>query len=223
MILTDAGAVRVPGRRAGGGKPAPCVPESGVPAAREAAVPGAGVPGTVTQGDEGPGGFDEFAAARWERLVRIAFLLTGDFHEAEDLVQTTLIKVHGRWHRIRAESLDAYVRRALVNTHRSRLRRRTITQLLVPRLPEEAAPAPPGGEVEERDAMLTLLDTLAPRQRAVLVLRFWEDLTEEETARVLDCSVGTVKSQASRALARLRTSPLLPALFRSSRTEEEGA
>ncbi|WP_260609728.1 SigE family RNA polymerase sigma factor [Streptomyces sp. WAC06614] len=194
MTLTDVGAVPVP--RPPAGTPASAAPAWVAP--REA---------------EGPGDFDEFAAARWDRLVRIAFLLTGDFHEAEDLVQTTLIKVHGRWHRLRPESLDAYVRRALVNTQRSRLRRRTISQLLMSRLPDEAALAPSGPAVEEQDAMLRLLHVLAPRQRAVLVLRFWEDMTEEETARVLDCSVGTVKSQASKALRKLRGSPLLPLLF----------
>jgi RNA polymerase sigma-70 factor (sigma-E family) len=157
----------------------------------------------------GPAGFAAFAAAAWPRLVRTAHLLTGDFHEAEDLVQTTLAKVYSRWQRIPHDEVDRYVRTALVNNNRSRVRKKRVTQLLLPFLPEQAAGGRPGPDeaVEQRAVLTEALSGLSVRQRTVLVLRFYEDLNEEEIAAVLNCSVGTVKTHTRRALAALRGHP----------------
>ncbi|MET7511141.1 SigE family RNA polymerase sigma factor [Streptomyces albidoflavus] len=153
--------------------------------------------------------FESFAAARWPRLLRTAYLLTGDHHEAEDLVQVTLAKLYPAWPRVRGlDEPDAYVRRALVNNNLSRFRKRRVVQLLTPRLPERAQE---GGaaRTEERSLLLEALGTLPPRQRAVVVLRYWEDLSEQQAAEVLGCSPGNVKSQASRGLRKLRDHPAL--------------
>lgn len=153
--------------------------------------------------------FETFAAARWPRLLRTAYLLTGDHHEAEDLVQVTLAKLYPAWPRVRGlDEPDAYVRRALVNNNLSRFRKRRVVQLLTPRLPERAQE---GGaaRTEERSLLLEALGTLPPRQRAVVVLRYWEDLSEQQAAEVLGCSPGNVKSQASRGLRKLRDHPAL--------------
>jgi len=154
--------------------------------------------------------FAEYTVARWPQLVRTAYMLTGDFHEAEDLVQSTLIKVYAQWQRLRKEEADFYVRRALVNNNRSRYRRRRVVHVLTPFLPDIpdhdlAAHRPVG----QRDVLLEALAGLPPRQRAVVVLRYWDDLSVEEVAQTLDCSPGTVKSQAARALAKLRAHPML--------------
>ncbi|WP_042372900.1 SigE family RNA polymerase sigma factor [Streptacidiphilus neutrinimicus] len=160
-------------------------------------------------GDEGWGDFSTFVAARWTALVRTAYLLTGDFHEAEDLVQVTLVKVYPHWRGLREETADAYVRRALVNNNRSRHRRRRVAHLLMPFVPDRPAADAGRSDVAERDLLVSLLARLPERQRAVVVLRYWEDLSAEEVADLLGCSVGTVKSQASRALAKLREHPEL--------------
>jgi RNA polymerase sigma-70 factor (sigma-E family) len=162
----------------------------------------------TAQGDD-DAQFSEFVVARWGALVQTAYLLTGDFHEAEDLVQTTLSKVYPHWLRIRDESVASYLRRALVNNNRSRVRRRRVAQLLMPLLPETPAPPHGSGTGEDRDLLVAALAGLPERQRAVVVLRYWEDLSLEEVAHELGCSVGTVKSQASRALAKLRADPTL--------------
>ncbi|MFJ9690623.1 SigE family RNA polymerase sigma factor [Kitasatospora sp. NPDC101183] len=158
----------------------------------------------------GPG-FEEFAATRWRRLVRTAYLLTGDHHEAEDLVQATYAKAFRNWSRIsRLDEPDAYIHRALVNNNLSRHRRRRVRQLLVPVLPDREQAAGSGHrEVEERSVLLQALAELPQRQRAVVVLRYWEDMSEARVAEVLGCSVGNVKSQASRGLAKLRGNPAL--------------
>ncbi len=156
-----------------------------------------------------PPDFETFAAARWPRLLRTAYLLTGDHHEAEDLVQVTLAKLYPAWPRVRdLDEPDAYVRRALVNNNLSRFRKRRVVQLLTPRLPERAQE---GGaaRTEQRSLLLEALGTLPPRQRAVVVLRYWEDLSEQQAADVLGCSPGNVKSQASRGLRKLRDHPAL--------------
>ncbi|MFJ5261688.1 SigE family RNA polymerase sigma factor [Streptomyces sp. NPDC088387] len=155
--------------------------------------------------------FTEFATAAWPRLVRTAHMLTGDFHEAEDLVQTTLAKVYARWRRIPRDEINAYVRRALVNNNISRVRKRRIAHLLMPFLPESVHRSHGGhAEAVERSAVLVqALAALSARQRAVVVLRYWEDLTEQEIAEVLNCSVGTVKTHARRGLEALRAHPHL--------------
>ena len=161
--------------------------------------------------DERPD-FESYAAARWSRLLRTAYLLTGDHHEAEDLVQATLAKVYLGWSRIRGlDEPDAYVHRALVNNNLSRFRKRRVVQLLTARLPERAREGP-ASQVEERSSLLTALAALPPRQRAVVVLRYWEDLSEQQVAEVLGCSPGNVKSQASRGLRKLREHPALAGL-----------
>lgn len=159
--------------------------------------------------------FDAYAGARWNRLVRTAYLLTGDHHEAEDLVQSTLAKVFRRWPTIRQlDDPDAYLHRALINNNRSRHRRQRVLHLLTPDPPDRpAGPAAPGGfgpdDDGEHAALAQALAELPPRQRAVVVLRFWEDLSERQVAEVLGCTPGTVKSQASRALRKLRAHPAL--------------
>ncbi|MBW8703448.1 RNA polymerase sigma-E factor [Streptomyces sp. MBT84] len=153
--------------------------------------------------------FAAYAGAAWTRLVRTALLLTGDFHEAEDLVQTTLAKVYARWGRIPPDDVDFYVRRSLVNNNLSRTRRRRVTHLLMPFLPERVH-EPDNGHaesVERRAAITEALGTLSTRQRTVLVLRYWEDLAEAEIAQLLNCSLGTVKTHARRGLAALRSHP----------------
>ncbi|WP_137988598.1 SigE family RNA polymerase sigma factor [Streptomyces vilmorinianum] len=156
-------------------------------------------------------GFAGFAVAAWPRLVRTAQLLTGDFHEAEDLVQTTLAKVYGRWRRVPRDEIDVYVRRALINNNLSRLRRKRVVHLLTPVLPDSVRHAYAGHAeaVEQRTALLEALADLTARQRAVMVLRYWEDLSEQEIASVLNCSIGTVKTHARRGLAALRAHPRL--------------
>ncbi|MER5888861.1 SigE family RNA polymerase sigma factor [Streptomyces sp. NPDC001941] len=155
--------------------------------------------------------FAAYATAAWPRLVRTAQLLTGDFHEAEDLVQTTLAKVYTRWRRIPRDEVELYVRRSLVNNNLSRLRRKRVVHLLTPFLPDSVRDAHTGHAeaVERRAAVLTALADLSPRQRAVMVLRYWEDLNEADIAAVLNCSVGTVKSHARRGLEALRAHPVL--------------
>lgn len=149
--------------------------------------------------------FEAFLAARQGALLRTAWLLTGDWQLAEDLVQTALVKVWPRWARVCSlGSPDAYVRRVLVTTFVSQRRRRWLGERQTEQVPEPPDRVDPIGAVDLRDALERVLRGLAPRQRAVLILRYYEDLSEIQTAEVLGCSVGTVKSQASKALARLR-------------------
>ncbi len=148
--------------------------------------------------------FEAYVHARNAALSRIAYLLTGDHHLAEDLVQQTLLRVVGHWRRVAsAGDPDAYVRRVLYHEHISwwrRRRHRTETPGDVP----HRATSDPSDEVVVTIAVRTALARLAPRQRAVLVLRYFEDLSESQTAEILGVSVGTVKSQARDGLARLR-------------------
>ena len=152
--------------------------------------------------------FEEFVASRARDLWRTAWLLTGDSHKAEDLVQTTLAKCWSRWSSIgRKGSPEAYVRRVMVNTYTDWWRRKWNGERPTEALPERAVPL--DWSVDERHDALAALAGLPRGQRAVLVLRFYEDLTEAQTAEVLGISVGTVKSQTSRALSALRSSPIL--------------
>ena len=157
------------------------------------------------------GSFDDFVATRSTRLLRTAYLLTHDRALAEDLVQTSLAKAWFAWGRIDGQP-DAYVRRVMVNTYSSWWRRRWNGEVATAELPERAAAAghrPEDVRVDDRTDLWRALARLPRRQRAVVVLRFYEDLSEIETAEILQCSVGTVKSQASRALAKLRIDPTL--------------
>ena len=148
--------------------------------------------------------FNAYVASRQRSLVRTAYLLTGSHHEAEDLVQTALTKTYLAWHRIRKpDAADAYVRRVMINEHASWWRRawrhRERSTSSVP----EPVVEPPA-DVGEHEQIWQLICDLPPRQRAVIVLRYYEDLTPREVAAALDCSVGTVASQTHRALATLR-------------------
>ncbi|MHA6762816.1 SigE family RNA polymerase sigma factor [Streptacidiphilus sp. PAMC 29251] len=149
--------------------------------------------------------FEAFVAARGPRLLRIAWLLTGDAHQAEDLLQTVLARVWPHWRRIAVDSPEAYVRKALVNTHASWWKRRWRGELPFATLPERAVQADPFAGVELEQALAAAVRRLPPRQRAVVVLRYFEDLSVEETAEALGCNTGTVKSQAFKALRALRT------------------
>ncbi|GAB3399343.1 SigE family RNA polymerase sigma factor [Flindersiella endophytica] len=147
--------------------------------------------------------FTAFAAARQQALGRMAFLLTGEHHAAEDLVQIALAKAYLAWDRIRAkDATEAYVRRIIVNEYTSWWRRTwRRREQVTDELPERPACDDDYGE---RDEIWQAIRRLSPKQRAVIVLRYYEDLTEVETANVLDVTVGTVKSQTSRAFTRLR-------------------
>ncbi|WP_237404833.1 SigE family RNA polymerase sigma factor [Actinacidiphila reveromycinica] len=149
-------------------------------------------------------GFEEWVAARGPRLLRVAWLLTGDAHLAEDLLQTVLARTWPKWRRIAGGNPEAYVRRALVHTHASWWRRRWRGEVPHSRVPERAADEDPYASVELEQTLGVAVRALPVRQRAVVVLRYFEDLTVTETAEVLGCSEGTVKSQASKALRSLR-------------------
>ncbi|MCH0565406.1 MULTISPECIES: SigE family RNA polymerase sigma factor [unclassified Streptomyces] len=152
--------------------------------------------------------FQEFVQARWSHLVRTAYLLTGDAHHAEDLTQTALAKAYRSWRRVaRADNPEAYVRRMLVSCNSDRFRKRRVQESLTAAPPDRAGNDEATSWAAERSALMTALAGLPPRQRAVVVMRYWEDLSEAEVAGVLGCSPGTVKSQASKGLAKLRTYP----------------
>ena len=162
---------------------------------------------------EEPPGFREFVAARWQPLLRTAWGLTGDWALAEDLVQTALAKTWPRWGSIRrTDDPDVYVRRVLVTTYATWWRRKWRGELPTEHLPEPGRELPRSDTAEEtvlRETLQQALATLPRRQRAVVVLRYVEDFSEADTAEVLGISVGTVKSQASKALTKLRDSTLL--------------
>jgi len=148
--------------------------------------------------------FREFVAARSSALLRTAYLLAGDWATAEDLLQTALTKTYLAWKRLgEIEAVEPYARRVLVNTATSWWRRRWHGERPTEILPERAAPDQIDEQLE-RDALWRHVKALPARQRAVLVLRFYEDMTEAQTAALLDISTGTVKSQTSRALNTLR-------------------
>lgn len=165
--------------------------------------------------------FDDFVASRSTRLLRTAYLLTHDRALAEDLVQTALSKAWFAWGRIEGQP-EAYVRRIMVNTYSSWWRRRWNGEEATADLPERHAEGrrPDDVRVDERTDLWRALERLPKRQRAVVVLRFYEDLSEAETAEIMQCSVGTVKSQASRALAKLRIDPSLRPASHDERDEE---
>jgi RNA polymerase sigma-70 factor (sigma-E family) len=163
------------------------------------------LPGSETP-EAGEWGFDSFVAVRGDALLRTANLLVGgSWQDAEDIVQAALEKAFRHWGRVvAAGDPEAYVRRILVNIVISRARRRRILREIHVARPPETPVRAATDAVDDRDVLLAELNRLPARQRAVLVLRYWEDLSEAETARILDCSVGSVKSQASRGLARIR-------------------
>ena len=147
--------------------------------------------------------FTAYVAARRAHLRRTAFLLCGDWHAAEDLVQITLAKLYAAWPRLRRDvSPDAYARKTLVRVHIDETRRPWRREAWGNPVPDAAAPA--GLSVEDRQELLCALGSLPAGQRRAVVLRYWLGLTVEETATDLGCSAGTVKSQTARAVTRLR-------------------
>lgn len=151
---------------------------------------------------------ERFLADRGERLMRIALALTGDRHEAEDLLQTALERLL----RVRPTDVDreSYLRRTLYNLAADGWRRRGSWRRKLALLQAGSEQAPAGeAAVDARDALMRLLRKLPPRQRAVIVLRYWGDLSDAQVAALLGCSEGTVRSQAWRALAKLRVSTAL--------------
>jgi len=153
--------------------------------------------------------FTEYAGARQSHLMRTAYLLCGDWHGAQDLTQTALLSLCKAWNRAkRADSVDAYAQKTLINAYvrsqRKLRREREVRTAALSGTDRLTADAHDPDRPATRLALLAALDQLTARARAVVVLRYWEDLSVEATAAVLGCSTGTVKSQSSRALARLR-------------------
>lgn len=156
--------------------------------------------------------FSSYVRARGPGLLRTARSLTANPCDAEDLLQTALAKTYVAWERIEDHrALDGYVRRALLNTRTSQWRKRKVDEFACEELPErEAFPAPDPAEQQSlHDAMWRAVLKLPDRQRAMVVLRYYEDLSEAQTAEVLGVSIGTVKSAVSRALGKLREDPEL--------------
>ena len=150
--------------------------------------------------------FSEFAHSRWPQLVRLGYGLTGDRGLAEDLAQTALASAYASWPRVRrADDSDAYLRKILINAYRSGRRKRRINEDLRP-TPPEMVVTDPVGRRDDQAAVLAALGELPPKQREVVLLRFWLDLTEIQAAESLGCSIGNVKSQTAWALAKLKVS-----------------
>jgi RNA polymerase sigma-70 factor (sigma-E family) len=163
--------------------------------------------------------FDEFVVARSSGLLRTAYLLTHDHALAEDLLQTALTKAWFAWSRIESNH-EAYVRRILVTTYASWWRRKWNGEHATDDVPDRGT-ADPAGAADDSHDLWRAMENLPRRMRAVLVLRYFEDLTEAQTADLLGISVGTVKSQTSKALAKLRIDPAL-ATQTEVETQEEG-
>jgi RNA polymerase sigma-70 factor (sigma-E family) len=207
---TPAGASReAPGRRRGrpgasrtaADDPAPSAPGVDVPTAGTAAddAPAAGTPAVED-------GFAEFARSRWGRLVRLAYSLTLDVGRAEDLVQESLAKLWGKWPQVRDGAPEAYVRQTIVNGAISASRRRWKGEEPHWELPEPPVPRGPleSDAIDQRDWLRRGLADLSMLQRAVVVLRYAEDMSERQVAETLGISTGSVKTHAFRGLARLR-------------------
>ena len=153
-----------------------------------------------------PDDFDSFVVARGRALLRFAYVLSGNRHLAEDIVQEVLARAHQRWGRIeRMEAPEAYVRKAIVREYLSWRRRKASTEQVVAEVPDRVDPHEPELAIVERGEMWALLADLPRAQRAVLVLRFYNDLGDDEIAQALGCTRSTVRAHASRALARLRS------------------
>jgi RNA polymerase sigma-70 factor (sigma-E family) len=186
-------------------KPEAQIPEAQKPEAQRLGThePRAPEPGASAAGS---GGFEDYVTARGAALVRFAVVLTGDDHRAEDIVQDVLARAYLKWDRIlRVDTPDIYVRRMIVNASRSWWRRPSNRELPVERPADRPAPAGDlSTRVVERDSMWRLIATLSPRQRAVLALRYYEDLDYDTIGRILHCSPATVRVHALRALSHLR-------------------
>jgi RNA polymerase sigma-70 factor (sigma-E family) len=159
-------------------------------------------------------GFAQFVEARERALQRTAYLLTGDWALAEDLVQTALARAWPRWERItRRDDPEIYVRKVLVNTWTTWSRRRWRGEKPSAAVPDAVAAGDVAEEVSVRLGLRGALGSLTPRQRAVLVLRVYDDLPEAQVAHLMNCAVGTVKATMSQALAKLREDPQLAGLI----------
>ncbi|KFU78191.1 RNA polymerase sigma-70 factor, sigma-E family [Amycolatopsis lurida] len=145
--------------------------------------------------------FSEYFAARVQRFRRLAFGMCGDWHGAEDLVQATFVQLYRRWRRVRPDTVDAYARRILLNLFLGRKRKHR-RELVTSTPPDRAAP--PGHDSHDRIDLERVLSDLTPRQRAMVVLRFLEDLSVAEVASLLGVAEGTVKSQTARGIEALR-------------------
>ncbi len=158
---------------------------------------------TVTSNTDAPT-FEEYAGTAWPSLYRYAYLLAGNHADAEDIAQQTLIKAYRSWSRVKdSDSPAAYLRRMLTNTYLSQRRPKSRRLELLTDAPPELGHAPVAGP-EERMVLWPHVKSLPPRQRAVVVLRYFEDLSEQEIAETLGCSRGNVKSTAHHALKALR-------------------
>ena len=170
-----------------------------------------------------PDGFRDFVVARSPALVRSAWLLTGDDAAAQDLVQAALAKTWSRWPRVvRQDAPEQYVRRVMVSTYLTWCRRRWRGETPVAAVPDTADARDQYAAADLRRSVRAALRELPPRQRAVVVLRYFDDLTEAQAAEVLGCSVGTVKSQAAKALAKLRECAELRGLRDEEVTRDAG-
>jgi len=148
--------------------------------------------------------FETYVAARGQALLRLAYVLTGDAQLAEDLTQTALAQTYRHWRRVsRLEHPDAYVRKAMLNAHLSWRRRRSSTERPTAEVHPGVTPDP-SGALADRDETRQLLDTLPPRARSILVLRYYADLDDASIAALLGISPSTVRATASRAIASLR-------------------
>jgi RNA polymerase sigma-70 factor (sigma-E family) len=146
--------------------------------------------------------FASFAAAVAPRLRRTAYLMCGNWHSAEDRTHTTLTKLFASWNRIgQRDNLGGYATRTLLNTYLAERRRRQSSELPAANLPDRAAQV---DSPEQRMDIMAALAGLPPKARAIVVLRYWSDLSIEQVAELLGCSAGNVKSQSARALERLR-------------------
>ena len=162
--------------------------------------------------------FIAFTEQHSRALLQTAWLLTGDWPNAEDIVQIALVKLWRQWGKLRnADSALSYARRVVATTFLNSRRRRWVGEIPVAELPDRGGCDVPD-TIDTRRTVTQALRQLPPKQRAVLVLRYFDDLSERSTAELLGCSIGTVKSQTARALERLRTSPALAALIEDGRT-----
>lgn len=150
-------------------------------------------------------GFAGFVREHTSALLRTAYLLTGNGHAAEELVQETFVRLYPKWDRVAAAEVPlAYVRRALTNCFLNQRRRASSREQRYADVPERSDPRDVQAELADRDEMWTLLQVLPDRQRAAIVLRFYEGLPDDQIAAALDCRLGTVRSLVSRGLAALR-------------------
>ncbi|MFE6814490.1 SigE family RNA polymerase sigma factor [Streptomyces sp. NPDC057675] len=156
--------------------------------------------------------FHAFMSSRWPSLVRTAYLLTGSHHDAEDLAQSALARAYAKWDKVRcSDDMGAYVRKIMIHVHADRFRKRTVREWFTPRLPDIAV-ADGTDQLEHRSALMEALEALPQRQRFTVVLRYFEDMPPAQIAAVLGVRESTVRSQITRALAKLREGGVRAAL-----------